>query len=294
MAAKKTKSKKGTRKSTMTKKKRNASKNKERNVLFKKLSIFGGGAIICLWLLGWFILADGYSVIGNWVSRQTISVTANAGFKVKNILVEGRDYTDPDILLAVINVKEGDPLFLLNPVEAKEQIERIGWVKKARVERRMPDTIYVHLTEREPVALWQRYGAVSLVDSEGELITNRGLEDFKDLPMVLGHNAPEKTGDLMAQLDKVTVLKDMLDSAELIDNRRWDLHLGDDRIIKLPEHNMSGAIEHIHQRHQEDQILSKKAIIEIDARYDDRLIVRTRLGTVQDYKTNIHNIGTQL
>lgn len=294
MAAKKAKSKKGARKSTMTNKKRKASAGNERRALIKKISLFGGGALACLWLLAWFVLADGMAAIGNWASRQTIALSADAGFIVENILVEGREYTDPDVLLAVINVGQGDPLLLLDPAEAKEQIERIGWVKTARVERRMPDTIYVHLVEREPVALWQRYGAVSLVDSEGELITNQGLEDFKDLPMVLGHNAPKKTGDLMAMLGQATVLKDMLDRAELIDNRRWDLHIGEGRVIKLPEHNTQSAIDHIRQRHQEDQILTKNAIIEIDARYDDRLIVRTRLGTVQDYKTNIHNIKTQL
>ena len=113
--------------------------------------------------------------------------------------------------------------------------------------------------------------------------------------MVQGDGAPEKTAALMTILEKTPQLRDMLDHAEWIDGRRWNLYLQDDRRIKLPEDNVQKAIDHIMMRQKDDQILSKKAIIDIDARYPKRLIVRTRLGTVQDYyKADIHTIGTRL
>lgn len=293
MAAKKTKAKKGARKSTMTKKRKSASKSDAVAARFKKLSVISLIGLLALWGIGWFVLSGGPAKVATSASNQMLSVSANSGFEVKNILVEGREFTDADVLLALINVGEGDPLFSFDPAEAKEQIERIGWVKSAHVERRLPDTIYIRLIEREPIALWQRFGALSLVDSEGTLITGEGLDRFKHLPMILGKNAPVKTADLMSMLGQYPEFKALLDHAELIDGRRWDLFLKDEKRVKLPEKNTLDAIKHIMVRHEEDQILDKKAIIDIDARYKQRLIVRTRLGTVQDYKADFHTIGTQ-
>lgn len=297
MAAKKTNKQKskGTRKSTMTKKRQSANKSEAIAAPFKKLSVICLTVLLLVWAAGWFILSGGPAMVHNSVSQAILSASAQAGFKVKNVLVEQRQYTDADVLLALVNVREGDPLFSFNPSEAKTQIEKIGWVKSAHIERRLPDTIYIRLIERKPVALWHHDDTLSLVDRDGVVITNDGLERFKDLPMVQGDGAPEKTAALMMVLEKTPQLRDMLDHAEWIDGRRWNLYLQDDRRIKLPEDNVQKAIDHIMMRQKDDQILSKKAIIDIDARYPKRLIVRTRLGTVQDYyKADIHTIGTRL
>ena len=294
MATKKSNKSKGTRKSTMVqKRKKNTKKSQGVNVP-KKIVITLFLLVSMAWATGWFVLSDAPARLSEAVSNKTLDITAKSGFKVENILVEGRKYSDVDALMAVINVGKGDPILSFNPVEAKEQIERIGWVKSAHVERRLPDTIYIRLVERTPIALWRHDAALSLVDNQGNIITNESLASFKDLPMVIGRNAPEKTMKLMASLDKVPELSKELDYAELIDDRRWNLFLRDKKLIKLPEKNHEEALEHIMQRHKEDKILSKKAITEIDARYKGRLIVQTKLGTVQDYKSNIHAIGTNL
>ncbi len=294
MAVKKSTKSKGTRKSAMMQKRKKQASKSQRLNLSRKLVAVLGLFIFMLWGAGWFILSDAPAKISNAVSNKALELSAKSGFDVENILVEGRKYSDADALLAIINVAKGDPILSFNPLEAKEQIERIGWVKSAHVERRLPDTIYIRLVERTPIALWQHAGTLSLVDNQGNIITSESLGSFKNLPMVSGKNAPTKTMALMAALDQVPELKKELDHAELVDNRRWNLYLRDKKLIKLPEKNQSEALAHIMQRDSEDKILSKKAITEIDARYKGRLIVQTKLGTVQDYKSNIHTIGTNL
>ena len=54
--------------------------------------------------------------------KQAYSSSAQAGFKVDNILVEGRLNSDADVLRAVLNVERGDPIFAFDPAEAKEMI----------------------------------------------------------------------------------------------------------------------------------------------------------------------------
>ncbi len=271
----------------MTQKRKNAHKSEALRATFKKLSVILLMLLLFLWALGWYILSDGPAKTSLWVRQQVISFTVDIGFSVNNILVEGRDHTDSDALLAIVNVQKGDPVFSFIPREAKQQIERIGWVKSAYVERRLPDTIYIRLVERKPAALWMNNGVLSLVDFEGNVITQEGLKKFKDLMMVQGTGAPEKIAELVAIFKKSSELGKMTDHAVLVDKRRWDLILPNNKRIKLPEKKPGKAVEHIMERHNQNQFLNKDTVVEIDARYKDRLIVRTKLGDVQDYKAGI-------
>lgn len=291
-AKKKTASKsKGTRQSTL--KKRKALKSAPN--IFGRKALWGGVAIVgFLWAGAWFFLSDADTKTAHWISDQTMNLTRAAGYEVENILVEGREYSDAEALLAIVNVREGDPIFRFKPLEAKQQIEKIGWVKSARVERRLPDTIYIHLNERAPIALWQHEDNLYLIDSEGERLTQNNLVAFKDLLMVSGHGAQKTVPALNEMLSLYPELVTNVDHAERIDNRRWDVVLKNNKRIKLPEKSASEALAHVMKRQKEDKILDKESIRDIDARYKGRLIVRTQLGKVQDYKSGIFDAGARL
>lgn len=286
---KKVPKKKGARKSTMTQKRKNANKSDAFAAHFKKLSVVILISLLSLWAIAWFILSDGPDKTMAWIGDKALSISAQAGFVVKKIPVEGREYTDADVLFALINVNEGDPILSFKPKEAKTQIEKIGWVNSAHVERRLPDTIYIRLIERKPIALWHNKGELFLVDEGGALITQGQLDRFKNLIMVRGKGAPKRTAELISMLKQSPELMKLIDHVELVDERRWDLILPKDKRIKLPEHDMKQAIAHIMNRHSRSKILLKDTIVEIDARYKDRLIVRTHLGKVQDYKAGADN-----
>ena len=299
MAVKKKKSRKvtsrvrGTRKSAI-KKKRQTGKFDRKFIWIRRVSIICVAIAAICWVGAWFFLSDVDSRATNWIRQSTLSVTADVGFRVENIMVEGRRYSDADLLLAMINIKKGDPIFFLNPNEAKQQIERIGWIKSARVERRLPDTIYIKLEERRPLVLWQNNGKLSLIDSEGEILEVANLDKFKDLLMIRGKGAPSRAEDLAMLLDGEPDLKARVDQAELIDVRRWDLYLNDGKRIKLPETDIGLALRSIMVRQEQEDILGMNFITVIDARYKGRLIVRTKLGKVQDYKAGMDASGKSL
>ncbi len=296
MAVKKKKSvkkSKGTRKSSLKKKRENKG-------IFNLLSlgkriVLGVVVFVLLaWAGVWFFLSGSNTHTANFVSEKALTFTRNAGFKVENILVEGRKYSDPEILLSVVNVIKGDPILSLNPEEAKKQIERISWVKSARVERRLPDTIYIELQEYRPLALWRNDNTLSVIASDGVILTQSNLVQFKDLLMIVGKGAPKKAEAFIEVLDSEPDLKKLIDRAEIIDERRWNLYCKDGKLIKLPAADAGLAIRNVMLRHEQDNILSKDTITVIDARYKGRLIVRTKLGGVQDYKSSLKNVGTNL
>ncbi|PCI55917.1 MAG: hypothetical protein COB36_03725 [Alphaproteobacteria bacterium] len=308
MAAKKTKVKAKAKASSVSKSKGTRRSTLKKNRVVKRssgfvevLALWGRrAAVICvalmvmLWGGAWFFLSDADTDSANWVKDKTIAAAGSAGYRVENILVEGRQYSDADALLALINIEKGDSIFLFDPTDAKTQIEKIGWVKSARVERRLPDTIYIKLAERRPLALWQDGKTLSLIDENGAVLTQENLDRFKNLLMIRGKGAPKKAKELLSLLDAEQALKPLVDHAVLVENRRWDIYLLDGKRIKLPETDVGLAIRNMMLRHEQDNILGKDSITVIDARYQGRLIIRTKLGKVQDYKAGLVDASASL
>ncbi|MCB1531793.1 MAG: FtsQ-type POTRA domain-containing protein [Alphaproteobacteria bacterium] len=238
------------------------------------------------WLGSWFFLSDADTATADWIENKTLKITANMGFTVENILVEGRVHSDADVLKAIINVKRGDPLFSFNPAEAKALVERVAWVKSARVERRFPNTIYIELTEREPLALWQKDKKLSVLDQKGEVITSSGLSPFKDLIIVLGGQAPAHAPALFADLKAEPLIYERTKSVSWVGNRRWDVQLKSGVSVKLPEEDIGYALRRLAAAQEQDNLLDKD-LSAIDLREAGRIVVRTRPGAVQEYKASV-------
>lgn len=227
---------------------------------------------------------------GDWAENKILMTTADAGFKVKNILVEGREFTDIDALKAIINVEKGDPIFSFYPDHARDMIGKLSWVKSVNIERRLPDTIYVGLVERTPMALWQRNKRLSLIDSEGVVLTEHKLQKFKDFIILVGAEVPERAPEFLRLLQSEPVLFKRVEAATLISNRRWDLRLKGNAVVKLPEEETALALRRLVVIHEEENLLDKDVKV-IDVREPTRVTVRTKPGSVQEYQAGFQKTG---
>ncbi len=234
------------------------------------------------WAGSWFVLSGAAARAQHRIHESILDISAEWGFAVRTILVDGRVYTDPDTLKAMINMERGDPVFAFEPAAAKEMIERLAWVKKAHVERRLPDTLYIRLEERVPLALWQRNRRLSLIDAEGIVLTEQDLQRWKDLLIVIGDEAPEKTAALLAMLEAEPSIRERVEAATLIGGRRWDLKLKSGADVKLPEDGLGVALRRLAVNHEEEAILDKD-VLSIDVREEGRITVRTKPGAASDF-----------
>lgn len=226
--------------------------------------------------------------VGLWVEDKALSIAADTGFKVENILVEDRRFTDVDALMAIINIEKGDSLFSFKPDSARDMIQKLSWVKSAQVERRLPDTIYIGLTERVPMALWQRHKRLSLIDTDGVILTDHKLERFKDLVIVVGKEIPSKAPDFLKLLEAEPIIRSRVEAATLISNRRWDLTLESGAVVKLPEKGTVLALRRLAAMQKDEGLLDKNVKV-IDVRELSRITVRTKPGAVHEYKADYKN-----
>lgn len=205
------------------------------------------------------------------------------GFEVENILVEGRYYTDGELLLTLLNVEKGEALFNLNITEAKKQIENISWVKNVVIERRFPDTIYLKLEERVPLALLQKDGKLSLIDEEGIFLTDKNLGKFSDLVIVTGEDVEKQVGAFLKLLEAEPLLRNKVEAVQYVSQRRWNVKLKNGLLIKLPEEDLPLIMAQL-AKHQEKDGLLDKDIKSIDVRTFPRIIVQTHPGAAYSYE----------
>ena len=255
----------------------------------RRFGVALAGVLFALWLGAWIVLSDTPQKMVTAAQEKFVQDMAAFGFTAQKILVEGRDNVDPNLLFAVLNIAEGDPLFAFHPAAAREQIEKIVWVKSVQVQRRLPDTIYVGLEERKPLALWNNKGRIYILDRAGEVITRREGKMFSDMITVLGpEDAAKKTPGFLALLLSEPLLYESTSKMERIEGRRWDLVLKNGVRVKLPEDDPGFAMRRVVAAQEKDQIWARD-IMALDMRRTDRIVIRTRPGGVQDYQESLHS-----
>ena len=158
-----------------------------------------------------------------------------AGFTVKRVDVVGIRNMDsaPVYRMALDQTSMAMPLVDVQSI--RQRLLQYGWVKDARVSRRLPDTLVIDIVERQPAALWQDRGQLALIDADGVVIDRVPVTDMPDLPLLVGAGANLHERDLNELLEAAPALKPQLVSAVWVGGRRWDLSLQTGETIALPE-----------------------------------------------------------
>ncbi len=242
----------------------------------RRLALAGLGAS-CLFVM----LAVAWLWNSGWIGRQVdrfvaagYQLTADAGFAIDDVLVEGRGRTGRAEILAALRVRRGTPILAVDPRAARDRLQALPWIDQATVERRLPRLLYIRLNEREPLALWQLDGKLSVIDRSGHVIPGVAAKQFAHLPLVVGRGAAAQAASLLAMLEREPDLKPLVDAAVRVGERRWNLHLKGGIDVRLPETNSAEAWSQLARIEREHGLLGRD-VVAIDLRLPGRLVVRT-------------------
>ncbi len=227
----------------------------------------------------WWQSGRAVEVAGELYGRA-LAASAEHGLAVRKVLCRGRNETSRAAILEALKVKRGQPILAFDPQAAKERLEALVWVRTAAVERRLPDTIAVRLSERRPLALWQRNGRLLLVDEEGVVLLRDGLERFAGLPLIVGKDAPRHAPALLAMLSAEPALESRVTAAVRVGGRRWNLRLDNGIDVLLPEEGAEDAWRRLADLERRHGLLGRD-VTAVDLRVPDRLVVRLSPGAVQ-------------
>jgi cell division protein FtsQ len=237
-----------------------------------RLGILAGGlvALIGIVLFSWH---------EGWPQRQaqrledaSLGLTAKAQFSVKDIIIEGRQHVNKDDLSLVLETGSGSPILKFDPAAAEERIEKLPWVASATVERRLPDTIIVRLTERVPMARWQHDDKTIVIDMDGNELPEASLDKFAQLPLVVGADAAGQAHTLLETLKDFPAVTQHMTAAVRVGERRWDIHLQPKTVARLPEQNITHALSLLSDLIVDRKILDRD-IVSIDLRDPSKMFL---------------------
>lgn len=237
---------------------------------------------IALGLVGVALLAGGAALVRAMQPAQSIAsfrerIAALTSLHVQDVVIEGRSLTPEPMLHAALGVSKGDKLLGFSLEAARARIERLTWVQHAAVERRLPGTIVVQITERRPFAVWQTGGKFVLIDRAGQVVADQDpVKDaaaFAVLPLVVGPGAPEYAAALLDQLAALPQLRARVVAAVRVGERRWNLRLNNGADVLLPEGAEAPAMARLMELHA-TQALLDRPLQALDLRLPDRLVVR--------------------
>lgn len=173
--------------------------------------------------------------------QQYAALAAKAGFQVQRVEVTGMERVDQLKVYQLVLAEKDRAMPLVDIEKVRADLLQYGWIKDARVARRLPDTLAVEIIERKPAAVWQRDGKYSLIDADGIVLANVRPGEGGDLPTLNGNDANQQTVALNDLLDKASALKSQVSGATWVGNRRWDLQFQTGETLALPEGEAEAA-----------------------------------------------------
>ena len=199
----------------------------------------------------------------------------NAGFRVTRVDVTGIRNMDSAPVYQIALDQKTTAMPLVDVHGIRQQLLRYGWVKDARVSRRLPDTLVVDIVERKPAALWQDRSRLALIDSEGVVLDRVPVDQMPDLPLLIGTGANLREQELNRLLAAAPTLKPQLVSATWVGNRRWDLKFQSGETVALPEGEDAAraSLAKFAELDKSTGLLGR-GLVRFDLRLPDKMIVR--------------------
>lgn len=231
-------------------------------------------ALVAVFILGAYSVAH-YSGINERIKTEVAAAVGKAGFEVKRVEVSGVNRID-ELKVYEITLAQKDRSMMLVDIDAvRDDLLADGWIKDARISRRLPDTLVVDIVEREPVAVWQNQGQLSLIDKTGYPLEKISKEEIPDLPVIVGKKANLKFAQLNSLLDVAPALRPMVTGATWIGNRRWDLEFDSGETLALPEgeQTASAALLNFARMDGVNRLLGR-GVVHFDLRDAERAYLR--------------------
>lgn len=200
-----------------------------------------------------------------------------AGLRVDQIEVRGVKRMDVSTVYAVALDQRSRAMPLVDLDLVRDRLLQYGWVQDAHVSRRLPDTLLIRIVEREPAAVWQYQGQLSLIDRDGVYLEPVSADAMPDLPLVIGPGADKQEPAYQTLMTAAPALKPRVRAATWVGNRRWDLLFDTGETLSLPEGDdeAARALKLFARKEGANKLLGGN-YVRFDLRDPSRMVVRLR------------------
>ena len=204
---------------------------------------------------------------------------------ISRILVKGAQEALKNEITSLVQNAATEGFSALNAQALREKIQAINKVEKAFVKFSTDGLVIVSVIERKEAVVFFNNDLYEVLDSNGIILSikpnYKGLSAF---PLLVGKDASRKIEELLSLVNEIGSNKSAVLYYEWIGERRWNIHMKNDLVFKLPENNLSKALELMNTLLNGTNKLLRP-IVSVDLRNIDKPIIKLKKPSSAKYAT---------
>ncbi|MEM1129321.1 MAG: cell division protein FtsQ/DivIB [Pseudomonadota bacterium] len=224
---------------------------------------------------GWYLAQpEQQRLLQSWAREIQASVVARPEFQVRQMAVSGASSALTDEIHRRVNLDFPVSWFHLDKQGVHDRVAALDAVQSVKVSVDLGGDLRIAVTERVPAILWREGAALKILDPDGHRIAFIDRRDGRpDLPLVTGIGADRAVPEALEIVAAAGPVADRVRGLTRRGERRWDLVLDRDQVIRLPE---TGAVQALQRVLAMDDALDLlgRDIVAVDLRNPDRPTVR--------------------
>ena len=158
----------------------------------------------------------------------------------------------------------------------REKIQEINKVEKAFVKLSTDGSVNVEVIQRKEAVVFFNNHLYEVLDSNGVILSiNQHYQGLSSLPLLVGKDGQKNINELLSLINEIGSFQSEVLYYEWVGERRWNIHMKNDLVFKLPENNLNKGLEVMRMFLNETDTLLKP-IVSVDLRNIDKPIIKLR------------------
>ena len=163
---------------------------------------------------------------------------------INRIVVKGAQESLKKEIIMLIEDAAKEEFSALKAKPLREKIQEIKKVEKAVVKFSTDGLVIVEVVERKEVAVFLNDSLYEVLDRNGVVLsTNSDYEGLSTYPLLVGKSGSKNIPDLLSLAKEIGPYNSEVMYYEWVGERRWDIHMKNNLVFKLPENNLSRGVE---------------------------------------------------
>jgi len=195
---------------------------------------------------------------------------------ISKISVQGaKEPLKKEIIILVQNAAT-EGFSALKAQALREKIQEINKVEKAFVKLSTDGSVNVEVIQRKEAVVFFNNHLYEVLDSNGVILSiKQHYQGLSSLPLLVGKDGQKNINELLSLINEIGSFQSEVLYYEWVGERRWNIHMKNDLVFKLPENNLNKGLEVMRMFLNETDTLLKP-IVAIDLRNIDKPIIKLR------------------
>ena len=194
-----------------------------------------------------------------------------SNFLISNIEIKTNYSEVEKKILNKTNYLLNKNILLINKTIISNNLSGLNFLEKVEIKKKFPSTITIKASRTDIIGITYKNQKKYYVGLNGKFILQKNLTSNEKLPLIFGNFKIQKFIKLLNVLKNQNIDSNLISNYYFHKNKRWDLYLKDNIIIKLPSKNIENALDKYKNFKKLDKI---KPNTILDLRISNRIVIK--------------------